>query len=157
RRRRPRLSRKSGAFCTSISIRSNLDAGRSSSRLHGVLGAIGMRIVSRVLLGILAAVLIVAIAVWGSLALYYRAPFGSSVRQLLAALFALLSVVALAGLFVRSVRRRTMAAFLIALIIVLLWWRTIEPRNDRDWQPEVAVLPYADIHGDMVTLHNIRN
>jgi len=35
-------------------------------------------------------------------------------------------------------------------------WRDIEALI-RDWQPEVAVLPYADIAGDLVTVHNIRN
>jgi hypothetical protein len=41
---------------------------------------------------------------------------------------------------------------------VLLWrWTAIEPSNDRDWQPETARLAYADIAGDEVTLHNIRN
>ena len=33
----------------------------------------------------------------------------------------------------------------------------IPPSNDRDWRPEVAVLPYATVAGDMVTIHNIRN
>jgi hypothetical protein len=53
--------------------------------------------------------------------------------------------------------RRLVGAFLIAFAIVLVWWLRIEPRNDRDWQPEVAVLPYAEINGDLVTIHNIRN
>lgn len=33
----------------------------------------------------------------------------------------------------------------------------IAPSNDRDWQADVAVLPYAAIAGDTVTVHNIRN
>ena len=31
------------------------------------------------------------------------------------------------------------------------------PSNDREWEPENAVLAYADIDGERVTLHNIRN
>jgi len=27
--------------------------------------------------------------------------------------------------------------------LVLGWWLTLQPSNDRDWQPDVAVLPYA--------------
>ena len=42
-----------------------------------------------------------------------------------------------------------------ALVLVVLVSAT--PSNDRDWQPEVAVLPYATIDGDRVTVHNIRN
>lgn len=41
--------------------------------------------------------------------------------------------------------------------LVLGWWLTLRPSNDRDWQPDLAVLAYADIEGDKVTLHNIRN
>ena len=33
----------------------------------------------------------------------------------------------------------------------------MEPSNDRNWQPDVAVLPYATVEGDAVTVHNIRN
>ena len=40
---------------------------------------------------------------------------------------------------------------------MLLWWLSIEPSNERDWQTEVAVLPYATQDGDLVTLHNVRN
>jgi hypothetical protein len=40
---------------------------------------------------------------------------------------------------------------------VLAWWFSLQPSNDREWQPDLAVLPYADIKGSQVTLHNIRN
>jgi Domain of unknown function (DUF4105) len=41
--------------------------------------------------------------------------------------------------------------------LLLAWWQGVEPSNDRDWQTEVAVLPYATVSGDLVTVHNIRN
>ena len=31
------------------------------------------------------------------------------------------------------------------------------PSNDRDWRPELATLPTAELDGDHVMLHNIRN
>ena len=57
------------------------------------------------------------------------------------------------------VRRRRLAAGLTAcgFALVLAWWFALRPSNDRDWQPDVAVLAYADIDGDKVKLHNIRN
>jgi hypothetical protein len=33
----------------------------------------------------------------------------------------------------------------------------IQPSNDRQWQADLALLPYATIAGDIVTVHNIRN
>lgn len=41
--------------------------------------------------------------------------------------------------------------------LIVAWWLTIKPSNDRDWQPDVAVLPYAIIQGNLVTIKNIRN
>jgi hypothetical protein len=36
-------------------------------------------------------------------------------------------------------------------------WGSIVPSNDREWRPEVAVLPHATIAGNFITVHNIRN
>ncbi|MCA9122010.1 MAG: DUF4105 domain-containing protein [Planctomycetaceae bacterium] len=35
--------------------------------------------------------------------------------------------------------------------------RLLTPSNDRDWTPDLAVLPYADIQGDEAIVHNIRS
>jgi hypothetical protein len=42
-------------------------------------------------------------------------------------------------------------------LVVLGWWLSLQPSNNGDWQPDVAVLPFADIQGNQVTIHNIRN
>lgn len=54
----------------------------------------------------------------------------------------------------RKVARTVVAAGFIA---ILGWWLTLAPRNDRNWQPDVAKLAWAEIAGDEVTLHNVRN
>jgi hypothetical protein len=54
-------------------------------------------------------------------------------------------------------RRRTLRVFLCVFLLVALWWSLIPPSHDRDWPPEVAVLPRATFDGDRVTVHNIRN
>ena len=53
--------------------------------------------------------------------------------------------------------RRTRACFLALFAVVVLWWSSIKPSNNRDWQTDVAVLPYATMQGKLVTIHNIRN
>ena len=58
--------------------------------------------------------------------------------------------------FVRP-RRRGAALVLAAFALVLLWWLALPPSNDRDWQPDVAVLPGAAFDGDRVTVRGIRN
>jgi hypothetical protein len=42
-------------------------------------------------------------------------------------------------------------------VVVLVAWLAIPASNERDWQPDVATLPFAEIHGDRVTVHNVRN
>ena len=48
-----------------------------------------------------------------------------------------------------------MAAALIGT--VAFWWSRIPARNDRDWLPDVAQLPFATIDGDRLTIRNVRN
>jgi hypothetical protein len=54
-------------------------------------------------------------------------------------------------------RTRPLLVFFGAFLLLVAWWSTIPPRQDRDWAPEYARLPYATINGDQVTIHNIRN
>jgi Domain of unknown function (DUF4105) len=41
--------------------------------------------------------------------------------------------------------------------VLLAWYSSVRPSNHRDWQVDVAVLPYAEIDGDQISVHNIRN
>ena len=100
------------------------------------------------------ALLIAGVTVWAALAIYYSDLGGEPLRLGLAAAFALGTLGAF--LFLPN-RRRTLLGFGAAFAVVLLWWLAIEPSNERDWQAEVAVLPYATQDGDLVTLHNVRN
>ena len=40
---------------------------------------------------------------------------------------------------------------------VLSWWLTLVPTHDREWSVEYAKLPWAEIDGDRLTIHNLRN
>src|SRR5262245_29146769 len=44
-----------------------------------------------------------------------------------------------------------------AFALVLSWWLTLKPSNDRAWQPDVAQTAWAEINGDEITIHNVRN
>ena len=52
---------------------------------------------------------------------------------------------------------KALALTTLACSLVLAWWFTQKPRNDRPWQPDVAQLAWAEINGDDITLHNVRN
>lgn len=107
--------------------------------------------------GGLLVVVVVAAALWGSLALWFGLPVAAGARLAVAMLFAGLGI---GGLIVALCRGRIslpLLPFTIALMVLLIWWSTVEPSNDRGWQPDVARLPSAEIHGDLVTLRNVRN
>ena len=44
-----------------------------------------------------------------------------------------------------------------ACALVAAWWLTLKPSNDRAWQPDVARTAWAEINGDEITIHNVRN
>ena len=67
-----------------------------------------------------------------------------------------LAVVVLVYLRVRPRPRAHVTAF-ACFLLVLAWWRSLEPWNGRDWQPDVAVLPHADSDGERVTIHDVRD
>ena len=94
----------------------------------------------------------IAIA-WAFGAVWFDAPFGNG-NKVVAGLLPIASAAAL--VFVRRFWRKVGA---IALLFsgVLAWWLTLSPTNDGDWQPDVAQKAWADIQGDEVTLHNVRN
>jgi hypothetical protein len=45
----------------------------------------------------------------------------------------------------------------IAIALITAWRLTMRPSNTRDWQTDVAQVPYAEIEGDRVVIHNFRN
>lgn len=106
---------------------------------------------------ILLCVLMVGLAGWGVLALLYWDHASALVRNALAVAYGVSSLVLLAGFALGHWRWPALGVFALLFVVLLGFWSALEPSNDRDWQPENAVLAYASIDGDQVTLHNIRN
>jgi len=96
----------------------------------------------------MAAVLCVA---WAFGAIYFDFP---TAGKLSAILFVLLLVAAIA--FVRG-KLLKLAIVFGAFVIVACWWLTLKPSNDRPWQTDVAQTAWAQINGDEVIVHNVRN
>ncbi len=106
---------------------------------------------------LLLGVLVAAAGGWGVLAIAFSGPPDATLRNSLAGAFAVASLAALIALGLRRWRGRALAAYLVLFAGLLVWWYRLEPSNQRDWQADVAVLPYATIEGELVTVHNIRN
>jgi Domain of unknown function (DUF4105) len=45
----------------------------------------------------------------------------------------------------------------VGFVVVLIWWFALKPTGEAKWQADVAQKPWAEIHGDEVTVHHVRN
>ncbi len=109
-----------------------------------------MRILIRILIGII----VTLMTAWAAGAIYYSPIPGASLRLGLALIFVLATALSFALL---PRRGRTLAGYLVVYIVLLSFWFQIPASNERDWQPEVAVSPYATLNGDLITIHGVRN
>jgi Domain of unknown function (DUF4105) len=101
--------------------------------------------------------LMVVASGWGVLALRYWDRANPTLRNAAAVAWALVALVLIIGFALRRWRRRSTALFTVLFALLLAAWVALEPSNDRNWEPENAVLAYATIDGERITLHNIRN
>jgi hypothetical protein len=49
------------------------------------------------------------------------------------------------------------ALCLAGFCCVLVWWLTLQPSNEGNWQPDNDRTAWAEMDGDRVTIHNLRN
>jgi len=112
------------------------------------------------ILGLLLLGLFIALAGgWGVLALAISGPSQEALRLGLATAFGAASLAALVALALRRWRWRwrVVGVYLALFVVVLLWFFSLQARNDRNWVDENAKAPHATLQGDQVTVHNIRN
>jgi hypothetical protein len=94
-----------------------------------------------------------ALVLWATLAIHFSNLPWPWARLALAAAFAAFGVWAL---WITH-RRRAPWAFAVLYVAVLAWWSTILPSHDREWQPDVAVMPRAIVDGDRVRITGVRH
>lgn len=97
--------------------------------------------------------IVAGLTAWAAAALYVDLPVQGA--GLSAAIVYLTTLAAALVLIPGSWRK--VAACVVGFVAVLAWWLTLAPSNDRNWQEDVSQTPWADIDGDKVTIHNVRN
>ena len=98
--------------------------------------------------------LLAAAVAWSSAALWLDGP---SSRLLAGGIVAGFVLIAIALLGVVRPRRRGLLGYGALFAVVLAWWLSLAPSNDRTWQRDVEKLSTASIDGDRLTIHNLRN
>src|SRR5215472_7178609 len=105
----------------------------------------------RFILFALAWIAAILCTVWAFGALYFDFPVAGP----FVAIVFLIALVAIV-IFVRGKLLKLVTLF-VAFVVVDLWWFTLKPSNDRAWQADVARTAWAQINGDEITIHNVRN
>jgi hypothetical protein len=117
--------------------------GRDSSLIRGLCAAGAT----------LAWLVLFAVSAWAVGALYFDLPFPSARAPAAIGYVTLL----VAALIVVKERWRKAGVWLVGFVLVLAWWVTLRPSNDRAWQPDVAQTAWAQLDGEHATIHNVRN
>ena len=68
----------------------------------------------------------------------------------------LMTILVLLMLWSRG-RRWAAPGAVVLTVVVTLWWALLKPSSDRNWQTDVSREPWAEVNGDLVTIHNVRN
>lgn len=126
----------------------------TSTESPPVLGKKGwMRRIPGLLLRAVKSLLLALVIAWGALALWFSPLPSVELRIALGLAFAAFGIWA-----VWVTRRPRMRWVFVALYAVLLvGWSFIRPTHDREWRPDVAVMPRATIDGDKVHITGVRN
>lgn len=98
------------------------------------------------------AILFAPLLAWGFLSLWYGS-WNASVCVVLASLYGIMFFAVI--LFVPK-GRIAILIFTVFLMPLVIWF-LMKPSLNRDWQPDVAVMPFAEINENQVVVHNVRN
>jgi hypothetical protein len=92
------------------------------------------------------------LTLWSTLALFFDLPFAH--WRIATAVVYLLTTAAV--LYFAKRRWQQFVGCLICFLLVLSWWLTLRPSNNRPWQTDVSKLASVDIDNGQAIIHNFR-
>lgn len=110
-----------------------------------------LRWTGRVVMALMACLL----AGWAGLALWFQA--GSPWRVPALLVCAALGLTAVMAPWMLRWRGRIWLVAGAGLLATLGWWQTLAPSHDRIWADDVDRLTWAEINGNRLIMHNVRN
>lgn len=97
-------------------------------------------------------------SLWLCIALWVQQPLGVFFSRVLIGIW-LAFALSVLGVYATHFfnRKKDVLLYILGFIMALSWYISLEPQQNRDWNPEVARLLHYEQHGDIVSLHNVRN
>ena len=92
--------------------------------------------------------------IWAAAAIYFDLP-STIAPSVLIAVFYLVAVIAF--LFSSRFSWFSVAIGFIVFVGITIWWQSLKPVQNRNWQPNVAQTAWTERDGDKITIHNLRN
>jgi len=107
----------------------------------------------RRILVFIAYLIAVLLTVWAAAAIFFDSPVaGVRIPGAIAYL-----VVVVASLLLLRGHYAGLVVAVAGFALVTLWWLSVKPLQNRDWQPDDAESAWSETQGDEVTIHNVRN
>jgi hypothetical protein len=105
------------------------------------------------------ALFVACTSIWVCMVIWFQQPLGLIFSIFLIIVWIVLAIINLGFHFTQYVflRRLCNIIYCLAFICSLIGYFSISARQDRDWAPEVSRELSYEQHGNLVTLHNVRN
>ena len=102
---------------------------------------------------------VIVSSLWLCMALWIQEPFGWLISRILIGIW-LTFALSILGIYATQhffSRKKDVLIYLLGFLCSLFWYFSLEAKQDREWAPEVSKILHYEKHGDIITLHNIRN
>ena len=94
--------------------------------------------------------------VWGAFALWYQLPGNAAIRTMGSVAW-VIGVIALVAIAIHRRSWLPLGAYALMYVVLLLWWASIAPSNQRTWADDASHLLTGAVQGSNVTLNNVRD
>ena len=111
------------------------------------------------LLHVVFSAFVILSSIWLCFAVWIQEPLGWLFSRVLIGIWIAFALSVL-GIYISQhffSRRKDVIIYIIAFILSLFWYFSLEAKQDRQWNPEVAQALHYERQGDVITLHNVRN
>jgi hypothetical protein len=95
-------------------------------------------------------------AIWATLAIWYQLPGSDAIRLGTCLGFDFIAVAVVTGLVLRRYGHALLVYGAVCAVI-LVWWASISPSNDKNWAAAVARGVTGSLSGNLLSVGNVRN